>query len=92
MSGSLPARMNIHTVVGRARVRATIIWLELRSHQCDVAGRIGKSAMEASMRTKGMSDHQGYDTESPCRLTGVKTRTFSTLEQWGMGSQGGGAG
>ena len=57
MRGEEPAPRNIHTVVGAPRARAMMSWLEARSHQCAVAGMIGRSAMQPSIATKGSRDH-----------------------------------
>ena len=59
MSGPVPAFMNIQTVVGTPRRRATNSWEDSFSHQCEVFGMIGKSAMHASIATKGSRLHQG---------------------------------
>ena len=65
MSGALPAFQNIQAVVGIAKTSATVSWLELRSHQCEVAGINGKTAMQASIVTNGISDHKGYSKATP---------------------------
>ena len=65
ISGPLPAFQNIHSVVGTAKTSATVSCEELRSHQCEVAGISGKTAIDASIATKGSRDHNGYSTRTP---------------------------
>lgn len=38
---------------------AMMSWLDRFSHQCEVAGMMGRRAMQASIATKGRRDHQG---------------------------------
>ena len=59
MSGPVPAFMKIQIVVGMPSTSATDSWEDSFSHQCEVFGMIGKSAMHASIATKGRRLHQG---------------------------------
>ena len=59
ISGPVPAFTNIQIVVGTPSRSATDSWEDSFSHQCEVFGMIGKSAMHASIATKGSRLHQG---------------------------------
>lgn len=59
MSGLVPAFTNIQIVVGTPRASATVSWEDSFSHQCEVLGMMGRSAMQASIATKGRRLHQG---------------------------------
>ena len=59
ISGPVPALMNIQTVVGTPRASATESWEHSFSHQCAVLGMMGKSAIQASIATKGSRLHHG---------------------------------
>ena len=59
ISGPVPALMNIQTVVGTPRASATESWEDSFSHQCEVFGMIGRTAMQPSIAMKGSRLHQG---------------------------------
>ena len=59
MSGPEPAFMNSQIVVGAPSTSATDSWEDSFSHQCEVFGMMGKSAIHASIATKGSRLHHG---------------------------------